>query len=155
MITIRRAKLQDKELIWRIHTQAVKEVCKSHYSHDELRAWSEILKPERYEKALRTSVFYVAEKGDLVVGFGELDQEHGRIESLYVGPDWTRQGIGMKILQKLEEAARNSGLSRLHLTSTLNAVEFYENAGYRSQSHLKYLLPPRMVACIQMSKELT
>ena len=36
MITIRRAKQEDKFPIWRVHIRAIKEVCKSHYSEKEI-----------------------------------------------------------------------------------------------------------------------
>jgi GNAT superfamily N-acetyltransferase len=154
MITIRRAKQEDKESIWRVHIRAIKEICKSHYSEDELQAWSGVLKPWRYKEAIRSKTFFVAVDDDNIVGFGQLDQENSRIEGLYVRPDYAKRGVGMKILLTLEGVAKKSSLL-IHLKSTLNAITFYENAGYTSTRQSQDLLPGGMVACIHMVKRLT
>ena len=154
MITIRRATPQDRDAIWHVQTRAIEEVCKSHYAKEELQAWSNILKPERYKKAIASNACFVAEDGDRIVGFGHLAQKKGRIEDLYVSPQYVGLGIGKTILQVLEREAEESGLKVLHLSATLNAVPFYERAGYRSQHHSKHLLPSGLVTCILMIKEL-
>ena len=153
MITIRRATRQDRDSIWRVHIQAIKEICKSHYTKDETLAWSKLLKPGRYDKAIDSKALFVADDDDSIVGFGHL--ENGRIEALYVSPKYVGIGVGKKILQTLEHVAEQSGSKIVHVSSTLNAVSFYERAGYRSQGHSKYLLPPRLVTCILMAKELS
>ena len=155
MITIRRATRQDRDSIWCVHIQAIKEICKSHYTKDETQAWSKLLKPGRYEKAIDSKALFVADDDDSIVGFGHLDLENGRIEALYVSPKYVGIGVGKKILQTLEHVAEQSGSKIVHVSSTLNAVPFYKRAGYRSQGHSKYLLPPRLVTCILMAKELS
>ncbi|UCG11338.1 MAG: GNAT family N-acetyltransferase [Deltaproteobacteria bacterium] len=155
MITIRRAKGEDTDSVWRVHTQAIEEICQSHYTPDEVRAWSRLLKPERYERAIGGESFLVAEEGDVIVGFGYLDQHLGRVEALYVSPKYTGRGIGKKILQTLEGIARNTGLKLLHLSATLNAISFYERAGYKSQNHSKHLLPSGLVNTLSMAKDLS
>ena len=155
MITIRRATRQDRDSIWRVHIQAIKEICKSHYTKDETQARSKLLKPGRYEKAIDSKALFVADDDDSIVGFGHLNLENGRIEALYVSPKYVGIGVGKKILQTLEHVAEQPGSKIVHVSSTLNAVSFYERAGYRSQGHSKHLLPSRLVTCILMAKELT
>ena len=154
MITIRRARQDDKESIWRVHIRAIKEVCKSHYSKQEIQAWVGVLKPGRYEEAIRKGPFYLAADGASILGFGNLNQENGEIEALYVDPDHVRRGVGIKILQALEKKAVDSGLKLLRITSSLNAVSFYELAGYKPQRQKRWLLPSEMVVCVPMTKEL-
>ena len=154
MITIRRAKQEDRELIWRVHIRAIKEICKSHYSEDELQSWSGVLKPLRYKEAISSKTFFVAEESDVIVGFGQLDQENGRVEAMYVSPDHIRRGIGRKILYALESVAQKSDLMVLHLWASLNAIPFYKSAGYTVQQQTSYLLPFRMVARVSMVKKL-
>ena len=155
MITIRRAKQEDRQSIWRIHIRAIKEICKSHYSEDEIKAWSGVLKPLRYKEAITSKTFFVAEDSDVVVGFGQLDQENGRVEAMYVCPDHIRRGIGRKILHALESVARESDLTLLNLWAFLNAIPFYKSAGYTAQQQTNYLLPFSMVARVFMVKKLT
>ena len=153
MITIRRATLRDRESIWNVHIHAIQEVCKSHYSQKEIEDWSEVLKPTRYNEPIKRGSFLVAVDDNVIVGFGNLNQDSGEIEAVYVAPEYVRRGVGREILQALESVARDVGLTMLHLSSSLNAVQFYENAGYRRQKQERYLLPCS-VACLLMVKEL-
>jgi len=153
-ITIRKARQVDKGAIWEIHVRAIREVCKSHYSERELQIWTDVLKPGRYEKQIRKGPFYVAVEGGSIIGFGNLNQKSGEIEALYVHPDHVGRGVGIKILQALENEALDSGLKLLRLTSSLNAVRFYEMAGYKPQQQKRWLLPSEMVVCVSMIKEL-
>jgi putative acetyltransferase len=92
--------------------------------------------------------------GDSIIGFGNLNQKSGEIEALYVDPDHVGRGVGIKILQALENQALDLGLKLLRLTSSLNAVRFYERAGYKPQKQKRWLLPSEMVVCVPMIKEL-
>lgn len=153
-ITIRKARQIEKRAIWEIHVRAVREICKSHYSERELQIWTNVLKPDRYEEQIRKGPFYVAVEGERIIAFGNLNQETAEIEALYVHPDHARRGVGIRILRALESEARDLGLKLLRLTSSLNAVSFYEMAGYRPQQQKRWLLPSEMVVCVQMIKEL-
>ena len=54
----------------------------------------------------------------------------GEVRAVYVHPDHARHGVGSALLAELEGYARGRGLDRLSLQSSLNAVGFYERAGY-------------------------
>ena len=153
-ISIRRARQEDRGAIWHVHTRAIREVCKSHYSERELQIWTDVLKPGRYEDQIRKGPFYVAVERGSIIGFGNLNQKSGEIEALYVHPDHVGRGVGMRILQALENVALDAGLKLLRLSSSLNAVRFYEMAGYKPQQQKRWLLPSEMVVCVSMIKEL-
>ena len=76
-ITIRRARQEDRGAIWHVHTRAIREVCRSHYSERELQIWTEVLKPDRYTEQIRKGPFYVAVEGGSIIGFGNLNQKSG------------------------------------------------------------------------------
>ena len=155
MITIRRATQEDIESIWNVHIRAIQEACKSRYSSKEIEDWSQVLRPARYNQPIKRGSFFVAVDDNLIVGFGNLNQDSGEIEAVYVAPEYVGRGVGREILQVLESVARDLGLPILRLSSSLNAVQFYENAGYRRQNQKRYLLPGEMVACLPMVKELS
>jgi putative acetyltransferase len=156
MFTIRKAKQEDKEPIWRVHVKAIRETCVSHYSQEVIRIWAERLQPEKYADAIRRNEFFVAEEDGAVVGFGELDQAGGEIQGLYVSPDVASRGVGKKLLHTLEERARAFGLESLYLTSSLNAVGFYERAGFKSLGEMVKTLSPGVErASVRMFKELS
>ena len=155
MFTVRRAKEEDCEGIWRVHTRAIREIAKSHYSPEETEAWASPRKPEHYVKSICSKEFYVAEENGGIVGFGALNQESGEIEAVYVLPEVVRRGVGLKILRKLEERARGLGVKSLHLDSSLNATPFYESAGYEPQKESKHRLSSGVeIGCVLMKKEL-
>jgi GNAT superfamily N-acetyltransferase len=153
-IIIRRARQEDRGAIWHVHTMAIREVCKSHYSERELEIWTDVLRPGRYEEPIRKGPFYVAVEGGSIIGFGNLNQKSGEIEALYVAPDHVGRGVGRRILKALENVALGSGLKFLCISSSLNAVKFYEMAGYKRQKQKRCLLPFEMVVWVPMIKEL-
>jgi N-acetylglutamate synthase-like GNAT family acetyltransferase len=142
MFTIRKAQQEDKESIWRVHLKAIKETCISHYSREVIRLWAERLQPAKYEDAIDHNEFLVAEENEAVIGFGELNQADGEIAGLYVSPDVGRRGVGQRLLDALEERASAFGLDCLYLTSSLNAVSFYERAGFKPLEKITKTLAP-------------
>lgn len=155
MFTIRRARQEDKEAIWRVHGSAIRGRCASHYSREVIEIWAGRLRPEKYAEAIDRYEFFVAEEEGAVVGFGELGAEAGEIQGLYVSPDVKGRGVGRELLRTLEGRARAHGLKSLRLTSSLNAVAFYERAGFRAVEELTETIGPGVErASVRMFKEL-
>jgi ribosomal protein S18 acetylase RimI-like enzyme len=153
MLNIRRARREDCPAIAVVHTAAVGAIRTGLYTPEEIRAWAVPKKPESYEESIDTKEFFVAEAGGAIVGFGVLKRESAEIEALYVSPEAGRRGIGLEVLRKLEERARANGLRVLRLNASLNAVPFYERAGYVAQERSKYRLATGVeIACVPMSK---
>jgi len=155
MFTIRRARQEDKEAIWRVHGSAIRGSCAGHYPREVIEVWAGRLRAEKYAEAIDRYEFFVAEEGGAVVGFGELGPEAGAIQGLYVSPDVSGRGVGRKLLSTLEERARAHGLKSLRLTSSLNAVPFYERAGFEAVGELTETIGPGVErASVRMFKEL-
>jgi putative acetyltransferase len=156
MLKIRRARQEDCQSIGGVHSAAVRGISATFYTPEEIHAWSVPRKPENYEESIRSKEFFVAEDESGVVGFGVLNQKIAEVEAVYVTPGAVRRGIGLALLRKLEERARARGLHRLRLNASLNAVSFYEKAGYVAQERSKYrLLTGVEIACVPMVKALT
>ena len=114
------------------------------------------MRPEKYVEAIERYEFFVAEEEGVVVGFGELGQEAGEIQGLYVSPDVAGRGVGRKLLSTLEARARAHGLGSLSLTSSLNAVSFYERAGFKAVEELTQTISPGVErASVRMFKDLS
>ena len=153
MLNIRRARREDCQTIANVHTAAVTGIRTALYTPEEIYAWAVPKKPESYEESIVSKEFFVAEEGGTIVGFGVLNQESGEVEAVYVTPGAGRRGIGLEVLRKLEERANALGLSVLRLNASLNAVPFYEKAGYVAQERSKYrLLIGVEIACVPMVK---
>ena len=153
MLNIRRARQEDQEAIWRVHGRAIRETCASHYPPEVIEIWAGRLRSEKYAEAIDRYEFFVAEEEGVIVGYGELGQEDGEIQGLYVSPGG--KGVGWKLLRTLEERARAYGLKSLRLTSSLNAVSFYERAGFKAVEELTETIGPGVErASVRMFKEL-
>jgi putative acetyltransferase len=153
---VRRATQGDCEAIWTVHVRAIREVCSGSYPADRIAAWAQLLSPDSYGRALGEHFFIVAEDAGAILAFGQLDQSKGEVEAVYVRPDCQGQGVGAAILSQLEEAARDAGLKRLQLSSTLNAVPFYERSGYAREGGTVHRLPTGVeLPCIRMSKRVS
>lgn len=53
-----------------------------------------------------------------------------KIRAFFIHPDWARRGIGSKILEACETAARAAGFSRFEMGATLTGVPLYLARGY-------------------------
>ncbi|MGI8919005.1 MAG: GNAT family N-acetyltransferase [Pyrinomonadaceae bacterium] len=156
MLKIRRARQEDCHSIGSVHAAAVKGICPDLYTPEEIQAWAVPKKTESYEESIRSKEFFVAEDGASIVGFGVLNQDIAEVEAVYVSPGAGRRGIGQEILRKLEERARARGIRQVRLNASLNAVLFYEKAGYVAQVRSKYrLLTGVEIACVPMLKVIT
>lgn len=54
-----------------------------------------------------------------------------KIRAFFIHPDFARRGIGTKILEACEAAARAGGFSRFEMGATLTGVPLYLARGYR------------------------
>ena len=72
-----------------------------------------------------------------------LDPAHdpARIRAFYVHPHWTRQGIGRRIIQLCEEAARKDGFQTMELASTLPGEPLYAATGYEVTQRFDFAMP--------------
>jgi ribosomal protein S18 acetylase RimI-like enzyme len=152
-ITIRKATHQDREALCEIHVSSIRELGKSHYSEDEIDAWSTGRTPACYEGHISERHVIVAQNRSMPVGFGTLDITTGEILQLYVRPEYARKRIGTLILDKLLSAARAAGLRAVNCVSSLNARDFYVDAGFQPGQKCKHRFRNGgEVDCVPMKK---
>ena len=56
--------------------------------------------------------------------------EAAKIRAFFVHPEWARRGIGSRLLEICERAARAEGFTRCELGATLPGVPLYQKHGY-------------------------
>lgn len=153
MVTIRAARVSDAGSMSRVHQSAVAAIPSGYYTAEELAAWSEPKSTENYERLIQSREFVVAEDDDVIVGFGVLDKQSGLIEAVFVSGEAGGRGIGLLLMERLERSARELGLRSLHLNASLNAVKFYERAGYNARERSRYRLQNGVeIDCVPMTK---
>jgi hypothetical protein len=58
-----------------VHIAAVTGIRTDLYTIEEIQAWAVPKKPESYEESIRSREFFVAEEGEVIVGFGVLNPQ--------------------------------------------------------------------------------
>ncbi|MFN0114625.1 MAG: GNAT family N-acetyltransferase [Paracoccaceae bacterium] len=54
-----------------------------------------------------------------------------RVRAMYTHPDHVRRGIGRRILELCEDAARREGFTRVELVATMAGLPLYQAAGFK------------------------
>jgi len=131
LISYRKAVAADVAHVRRIHQAAIREVCSRDYAAEVIAAWLAGNRDERYLRGIHAQSFWMVELEKVTIGFGGLDLERGKLESLFLDPQARGQGIAGDFLTHLEGIARDAGLRELRLDSSLTARAFYAKHGYR------------------------
>ena len=72
---------------------------------------------------------------------------------MFVRADWTRRGLGRRILEACEAAARDEGFRDLTLVATLPGVPLYLAFGFQPVDELEVELPDGVrIDCVSMTK---
>jgi GNAT superfamily N-acetyltransferase len=82
--------------------------------------------------------------------------ENAHIRAMFVRADWTRRGLGRRIVEESENAARRMGFRRMDLVATLPGIPLYEAAGYVPTAEIEaiVLADGVLLPCLAMSKPL-
>jgi len=67
--------------------------------------------------------------------------EPARVRAMFVRADWTRRGLGRRILEECEAAARREGFAELVLNATLPGVPLYEAFGFEPTEDIVVTMP--------------
>jgi len=131
MVIIRNATISDAVALWAIRTDAIAQVCARVYSAEVIEKWLAVPMPACWGQVLVDKQALVASRDKQAVGFGILDIKAQTIEAVFVSPGHAGTGIGRRILTALETLATRNELTKLSLSSSINAVRFYTMAGYQ------------------------
>lgn len=87
------------------------------------------------ERTLAMSDIWIAYDGDQIVGIVRGSKDN--ILNLFVTDDYARQGIGRELVEIFEKKCQTEGFPYVRLSSTVEAVGFYENLGYKKTTGLR------------------
>jgi putative acetyltransferase len=160
--SLRRGLPDDARAILEAHRSAVRGTASSYYSQAVIDEWgADHLAPERISNFERwiergEEVIVVAVTStDEVIGFGSIVPDNSELRAVYVATEYGRRGIGRAILSQLETLARESGLNKLSMDASINAVPFYTANGFISLGPGEHSMPSgNRMACMRMSKSL-
>jgi|SRR5215203_1209403 len=148
----RKAKISDMDDLERLITTSARSINSAFYSKIEIdaalgNAWT----VDR--QLIIDNTYWIVENAEgVVVGcggwskrkllFGKNDAlnslneelipgtDSARIRAFFVHPDFTRMGIGKRLLEKCETEAQSSGFDSLELVATLSGEKLYSANGY-------------------------
>lgn len=147
------AKSSDAAAVWALRANAIRLKCSSHYPADVIETWAAAKMPSTFGALIENEHFVVVEQGGRIVGYAGLNPTEQEIEAIFVSPDFSGQGLGALLLERAEKQARDLRFGTVKLKASLNAVNFYQRAGYSevgrgwhsSMSGLE-------IACVHMEK---
>lgn len=147
LVTIRPAHPADLPAIEELHRESVRRLAVSYYSPAQLESFLAIGTLDR--RLIEGGTYYVAEILSVLVGSGgwmAIDDppegaRRARIRSVFVHPDWARQGIGRRLVLHAEAEAAGSGFTLFELDASLPGVPLYRRLGYREVARTGLALP--------------
>ncbi len=146
IVIVRRATPEDAPGMMRVHLSCLNNSYPAFYTEVALQKWKSLLELKQYTaKTEGPGWCYVAViKNDYeeeIVGFGYLNtnkqhrvpEEHEcdvQVESLYVSAFHHKCGIGKKLMQAMEDKAKDEQYMLIGIVSSTLAVPFYKRVGY-------------------------
>lgn len=87
------------------------------------------------ERTLAMSDIWLAYEEDKIVGVVRGNRDN--ILNLFVLDEYSRKGVGRALVSTFEEKCALNGFSNVRLSSSLEAIGFYEQLGYKKTTGLR------------------
>ena len=116
-----------------IHARSIRGLAANHYSPEIIDGWAARITDESVQRFLQNPDREIRLLGELdgeIVGIGALVVHKNELRACYVIPEAARRGVGTALVTEIERTARDHGLARLDLESSINAEPFYTALGY-------------------------
>jgi GNAT superfamily N-acetyltransferase len=82
--------------------------------------------------------------------------EPARVRAMFVRADWTRRGLGRRILEACEAAAKAEGFRQLSLVATMPGLPLYRAYGFTELERYEVVMPDGVgIACVAMEKPIS
>lgn len=129
-IHVRAATVDDAPAVSRVILKALRQSNAKDYSPEVIERVEASFIPSALLKLFQRREVFVAVYGTQIVGTASLD---GRaVRTMFVTPDLQKQGIGRRLVEVVESAARRSGINVLAVPSSVTAEKFYAKLGYKA-----------------------
>jgi len=85
----------------------------------------------KVKEYIKDNLVFNAIEGNKIIGVVILDIKKATIKSLYIRPNKMGMGVGKKLMQFIENKARDVGIKELTLYPTKYSKKFYKKLGYK------------------------
>ncbi len=176
-VKIRQATTADIPALQKLIAASVRGLSLPYYNQEQIEsALTNVFGVD--SQLIQDQTYFVAEVGGQIVGGGgwskrktlfggdqakpdQFDEllnpasDAARIRAFYVHPEWSRRGIGRKIAEACENAAKAAGFTMLELIATLPGEPLYLAMGYSIVEPFPIPLPGgRSLPALRMEKRL-
>tara|TARA_Y100000389_G_C17334898_1_gene450097 strand:+ start:88 stop:507 length:420 start_codon:yes stop_codon:yes gene_type:complete len=92
-----------------------------------------------YDEIFKSSIIYVIEINNILIGTGKLLIEqkfihnlakYGRIEDVFIKEDYRNKCIGSKLIQEILNYCKENNFFKITLTCNDNLISFYKNNNF-------------------------
>jgi N-acetylglutamate synthase-like GNAT family acetyltransferase len=127
-VEIRAATSADTNAISHTIVRALRETNARDYPAHVIAAVAENFSPERVAAQIAARQVYVAVIDGVVIGTASL---HSRVvRSVYVDPQHQGKGVGARLMDTIEQLAREQTIDTLSVPASITAQAFYQQRGY-------------------------
>jgi len=89
-----------------------------------------------------------------MAGVAGFQNESGTVAGIFVEPKHQGEGIGRKLVQRMEEKASKEGLDQIETLASLEAIDFYKKNGYKVTEEKKQDIEGKDIGIKVMTKKL-
>ena len=174
--TSRLATIDDLDALKAIIARAIDQLQSGFLTPDEIRVSHRVMGLDT--QLLRDGTYFILFDEETIAGCGDwsfrrtlfggdtsvIDRDPemldpavdaARIRAMYTNPDYTRRGVGRRILQSCEDAARSTGFGRAEMMATLAGEPLYRACGYvRLAEPIAVLTDGPRVPLVRMGKSI-
>lgn len=129
-IQIRYAQPADVPALADLYYQSVLTTAPQAYTPAQTAAWAAFAtKLPQFQRFVLRVTTYVATRDDTIAGFAGIGAT-GHVASLYVHPNFARQGIGSLLMQRLVQHAQDHHLPRLYAEASEFSLGVFQKFGF-------------------------
>ncbi len=174
--TIRAATMEDIPVLQKLIPESARKLSDGYYTPQQIESAIKYIFGVDTQLILDRT-YYVVEFGHQIVGCGgwskrktlyggdqmkaekdpllDPEKDAGRIRAFFIHPDWARKGIGRRIIQACEAAAKADGFTKMELGATVPGEPLYAALGYEVTDRFEIPMADGItLPCAHMRKEL-
>ena len=157
-IVVRPMRAGEERTFLEIHSRSVRGLAIGFYPQAVIDGWAggaSDAQVQKFGENPDREIRLIAELDGEPVGLGSLVVANNELRACYVVPEAARRGVGTALVERIERIARENGVSRLELHSSVNAEPFYLSVGYRVADRTQHRLRDNLAMdAVKMEKHL-
>ena len=126
---IRKFRNQDAKQVCNVLRRSQKEVLSKYYKKVIIDTFCKRITQKRMIQRAKEQEIFVAVEGKRVLGINGLIGNE--IRRFHVLPNYHGKGVGKLLMQNVERIARERGIRKLIVKSSINAEGFYKKMGFK------------------------